>query len=352
MDYSKYKVPIRNMFCILCYANEMPELVRALNSADKELPNLTVIARLFIQESEQIIKRNLYKSYRSIEEDTNQIKGKVLFNQSMQQIANHKAYLTCEMDEFDENNLQNQILKTTLINIMGISLLPKNDKINIQSSLYRFSKVKTIKIQRNHFVRVQLNRNTFYYRKMLLLARLIFELQNMSERVGEINLYEILNEEKKMQKIFEKFILNFYKYEQTEYQSRAEKLKWDLGEGNPNLVPEMNTDISLLSKHTKQKIIIDAKYYSKTLNEYFDIPKIRSGHFYQLYAYLSHSHDTIITRGILVYPTNGTKVDETYTLPIRVGNKVDITTIRIFTIDLNQDWGKIEKQMFDLIESK
>ncbi|HFJ9429009.1 hypothetical protein LKL95_03310 [Bacillus cereus] len=349
MDRSKYKVPIRNLFCILCYANEMPELVRSINSVDKDLPNLMVITKLFIQETNQIIKRNLYKDYRGVEEDTSQIKGKVLFNQSMQQIANHKAYLTCEMDEFDENNLQNQLLKTTLINLMGKSQLPKSDKINIQSLLYKFSKVNTIKVQRIHFFSVQLNRSNLYYRKMLLLARIIFELQNMSEQDGEINLFEILNDEKKMQKIFEKFILNFYRYEQNKYQSRSEKLKWDLGAGNPKLVPDMNTDISLFSKDKEQKIIIDAKYYSKTLIEYYDIQKIRSSHLYQLYAYLSHSHDTIITRGILVYPTNGYNVDETYTLPIRVGNHVNTTTIRIFTVDLSQEWEKIECQMFDLL---
>ncbi|MDQ0972415.1 5-methylcytosine-specific restriction enzyme subunit McrC [Neobacillus niacini] len=352
MDDSKYKVPIRNLFCILCYANEMPELVRAINSADKDLPNLIVIAKLFIQEADQIIKRDLYKSYRSIEEETSQLRGKVLFNQSMQQIMNSKSYLTCEIDEFDENNLLNQLLKTTLVNLIGISQLPQNYKINIRSLLYGLSKVETIKIQRKHFISVLLNRNNFYYRTMLLLARLIYELQNVSEHDGELNLFEILNDEKKMQIIFEKFILNFFKYEQNAFQSRVEKLKWNLGIGNQNLVPEMNTDISLFSKDQKQKIIIDAKYYSKTLIDYFDVRKIRSSHLYQLYSYLNHSHDTISTRGILVYPTNGTSIDETYSLPIQVGNKIIDTTIRIYTINLNQDWGKIREQMLGLLENK
>lgn len=329
----------------------MPELVRAINGADKDLPSIVVIAKLFIQEADQIIKRDLNKSYRNVQESTTQIKGKILFNQSMHQIANHKASLICEVEEFDENNLHNQLLKTTLVNLMGKGQLPQHYKINIRSLLYRLSKVKPIKIQRKHFFSVQLNRNNLYYRTMLLLARFIFELQNISEEDGEINLFEILNDEKKMQNIFEKFILNFYKYEQKDFQSSVEKLKWNLGVGNQNLVPEMKTDISLFSKEKKQKIIIEAKYYSKALNEYFDVQKIRSGHLYQLYAYLSHSHDTIITRGIIVYPTNGTKIDETYTLPIRVGNQVYVTTVRIFTINLNQDWGEIECQMFNLLES-
>jgi 5-methylcytosine-specific restriction enzyme subunit McrC len=111
----------------------------------------------------------------------------------------------------------------------------------------------------------------------------------------------------------------------------------------------MKTDISLIDKADKQKIIIDAKYYADIFLKSFNAQKIRSGHLYQLFTYLNHSSDIYFTRGILVYPTNGFTVDETYTVPIQIGSQVQESTIRIFTLDLNQSWQGIYDRMFELL---
>ena len=51
-------------------------------------------------------------------------------------------------------------------------------------------------------------------------------------------------------------------------------------------LPTMRTDVSLES--STRHIVIDAKYYSKTLQTYFGTDTIHSGNLYQLYAYLKN----------------------------------------------------------------
>lgn len=185
---------------------------------------------------------------------------------------------------------------------------------------------------------------------MLLLARLIYELRNLSDEEGSLDLVNVLNDERKMQVIFEKFILNFYRFEQKQFLSKVEILKWNMFGGNINLLPDMRTDISLIDKINNQKIIIDTKYYANVFLKSFNSDKFQSAHLYQLFTYLNHSSDNCMTRGILVYPTNGIKIDEIYIVPIQVGTTIQSSTIRIFTLDLSQEWKKIYDQMFILLK--
>ncbi len=351
MIEKKYKVPIRNLFCILCYAYEVPEFVSAFKGEDEDLPYLNLLANLFIKETDKIMMRGLMRSYHDHAEETNQLSGKILFEQSLNHIIEKKPALVCEKDGFDEDILINQILKVTLNTLLKVERLSKEQKIKIYMQLNKLRRVSTVKIFRKTFSLIRLNRNELYYQKMLLLARFIFELKNLSDKEGSFNVIDVLNDDRKMQIIFEKFILNFYRFEQRQFLSKVERMKWKMLGGNLGILPEMKTDISLIDRVNKQKIIIDAKYYADIFLKSFNTDKIRSAHLYQLFTYLNHSSDVYLTRGILVYPTNGLKVDEIYTVPIQIGLEIQTSTIRLFTLDLNEKWSKIHDQMLGLLQS-
>lgn len=352
MIEGKYKVPIRNLFCMFCYAHETPELIKSFSGDDEDLPQFHLLADLFIKETEGIMMRGLIRDYHEHTEETNQLSGKISFERSMNYIIHKKPALICEQDQFDENILINQILKATLNELLKVENLSKRQKSQIYLQLLKLQHITTIKLLRQHFIVIRLNRNNMRYQQMLQLSRFIFECKNLSDEEGSFNLVKVINDDRKMQVIFEKFILNFYRYEQDQFLSKSERMKWKMFGSNNALLPDMKTDISLIDKLTGQKIIIEAKYYADVLLKSFQVDKIRSGHLYQLFTYLNHSSDVYLSRGILVYPTNGVKVDETYTIPIQVGSEIKESTIRIFTIDLNQKWRGIYDQMFELLKSQ
>ncbi|PVC67979.1 hypothetical protein C2I27_15220 [Priestia megaterium] len=351
MSDKKYKVPIHNLFCVLCYAYEMPEFVSAFKNEDEDLPNLNLLIDLFVKETDKIMKRGLIRGYNHYTQETSQLSGRILFEQSLNHIIQKRPVLICEKDEFDQDILINQVLKVTLETLLKVKYLPKKQKTKIYMQLNKLRHVSHVKLFRKTFSLIRLSRNESYYQKMLLLARFIFELRNLSDKDGSFNMIAVLNDDKKMQYIFEKFILNFYRFEQYQFLSKVERMKWKMFDGNLGILPKMKTDISLIDRVNKQKIIIDAKYYADIFLKSFNADKIRSTHLYQLFTYLNHSSDVHLTRGILVYPTNGLEVDEIYTVPIQVGLEIQISTIRIFTLNLNRKWSKIHEQMLGLLES-
>jgi 5-methylcytosine-specific restriction enzyme subunit McrC len=106
----------------------------------------------------------------------------------------------------------------------------------------------------------------------------------------------------------------------------------------------MQTDISLES--SERKIIIDTKFYSKTLSNQFDSEKIHSHNLYQMYAYLKQGEYknelSKTSEGIILYP----KVDKELISKVTLENH----KITIATIDLNQNWQRIHENLLDLLK--
>ena len=105
----------------------------------------------------------------------------------------------------------------------------------------------------------------------------------------------------------------------------------------------METDISLRDEN--RTIIIDTKYYKKTLQSYYDSESIHSANLYQLFAYLKNleakNDQDAQAEGILLYPVVNKK--------LRLKYKMHGHTVRINTVDLAQDWKSIKKELLELV---
>lgn len=75
---------------------------------------------------------------------------------------------------------------------------------------------------------------------------------------------------------------------------------------------------------------------------------IHSGHLYLLFTCLQHISDAASVHGILLYPTNGTAVDETYMLSLPQGIRA-VLLLSGYTLDLNQPWSNIYQQLLALV---
>ena len=61
------------------------------------------------------LKQGLYREYLNRKEDVAVVRGKIDMPGTIQNRLARKRVLTCEYDELSENNLLNQILKTTVM---------------------------------------------------------------------------------------------------------------------------------------------------------------------------------------------------------------------------------------------
>ena len=112
----------------------------------------------------------------------------------------------------------------------------------------------------------------------------------------------------------------------------------------------MRLDIYLENK--EESIIIDTKYYPNFLkNSYYSNDKrtLISGNLYQMYTYLNHLNSSKKTKGVLLYPYNGESISEKYEVDIMNSNQINKSVLQIQTIDLSQEWRKIEEELNRII---
>jgi 5-methylcytosine-specific restriction enzyme subunit McrC len=125
----------------------------------------------------------------------------------------------------------------------------------------------------------------------------------------------------------------------------AEQIAWDVSSphaASADLLPIMRTDVSLRS--INKTIIIDAKYYGQTLQSHREHESVRSGHLYQLFAYIKNLERNggpdATAEGILLYPKVQRDVD--------FRSVIQGHPLRAKTIDLMQPWGAIRRELLSL----
>ena len=69
-------------------------------------------------------------------------------------------------------------------------------------------------------------------------------------------------DEQRMCRLYERFILEYYRKEHPEIKASASQIPWQLDDDFDSMLPIMQTDIMLSKGNTT--LIIDAKYYGHT----------------------------------------------------------------------------------------
>jgi 5-methylcytosine-specific restriction enzyme subunit McrC len=342
-------IPIENIYYLLCYAwdnLEEKDLVKVDPIGDTRLADL--FAKVLINGIYYLRRRGLDRGYLDFAEETGHLRGKINFNQTIKRNLLTCAKAHCEFDNLDHSILHNQILKATILRLLKVKDLDGHLKYDLIDLLRWFCEIDTITLTSSVFRRIQLNRNNAFYRFLMNVCELIFENLLVTEITGETQFRDFMRDDRAMERLFEKFILSFYKKEQDDFHVSASKIKWYcriLDEKSRAFLPEMRTDVTLSSR--ENMIIIDAKYYSQPLvfNEMKE--QIRSTHLYQIYAYVKnaeHIDDSgKCCTGIMLYPTVDHDFDFKY--------EMEGHLIRFCSINLNQAWRGIHKDLLQLIES-
>jgi 5-methylcytosine-specific restriction enzyme subunit McrC len=337
-----FKVPIRNLFCILSYMNEMPELVKSLSAVDEDLITYDFLAKQFLKEVESLKHRGFVRDYVVIKESTSHLGGRVMMNDSMPYIVARQPVVVCEKDQYSANILFNQVMKSTLKAISGNRYVKEETRRRSFSFLDYLPEVDSLHLTKEIFSKVYYGRHNVHYKRMIHIARLLHEFTILSHKHGNWSLFSAEVDENSLNQIFEKFLYHFYRIEKKDYLVSSEVMQWQL-EGNRAFLPTMKTDISLTHKNGKQKIVIDAKFYKNMFQENFGKASFHSHNLYQLFTYLMHQPKELQLRGILIYPFNGREVDETYRWDERI-------RVEVKTINLDDSWSEIYSELFSFIK--
>jgi len=280
-------------------------------------------------------------------EDTKRPRGKIDFARTLKRNLLIENRLSCDFDELDYNVLHNRILKTTIANVMAVENLDSDLKEGLHEINRRLWEINEVILSAQLFRRVQLHRNNYYYGFLLSVCELVFDTLLASEDRGNMRFRDFARDENKMAKLFESFVRNFYVLEQDRFRVQSLKIAWQVESGTDqaiNYLPEMKTDVCLTSQ--ARKIILDCKFYRDALQTNWQKRTLHSAHLYQLFAYLRNKESDDgwnDCEGILLYPTVGTPLNVTY--------KIQRHSMVVRTVNLNQDWRSIHKEMLEVISN-
>ena len=329
---------------MLCYAWDRlkeKDYVPVDQEEEKDISHL--LTRVLIRSLASLIKRGFYREYRSIIEETATLRGKIQFQESINAFTFKRAKMVCEYDEMTHDILHNQIIKTTLHHLLHVEELDKELKAKVYAMYGSFDGISLVKLHTKQFTTMKLHRSNRHYGFVLDICKLLFESLLINEEQSTAQFSNFDRNHKAMANLFENFVRKFYQAETSYQHVKSEVIYWDAQGKDAAFLPRMNTDISLES--SDEKIIMDTKYYHKTMSEHHETEKVLSGHLYQLFAYLSNNEqknrDGKPTRGILLYPKVKKDLDLSFTLKDY--------PVKVCTVDLSRDWRVVQERLLEVV---
>ena len=334
---------IQNIYYMLSYAFKVLQEKSYRDIETEKFENVAdLLSEILIKGVKRELKRGILKGYVDTEDTLSTIKGKINISETInhQTLINNKV--VCKYDEFTENVYLNKIIKTTMQYLLH-SDISKERKKRLKNILAYFKEVDTLDVYDINW-KINYNKNNQNYRMLIYICNFIIKGLLQTTKNGKTRLLDFADDQK-MSSLYEKFILEYYKKEYPEINAKASFINWQLDNGFDLFLPQMRSDITL-SKGNKI-LIIDAKYYGDNLEHYYDSNKISSDNIYQIFTYVKNkafeNPDNNVS-GMLLYAKTEAQIqpDADYQMS---GN-----TISVKTLDLNQPFINIKKQLDDIIK--
>lgn len=334
---------IKNIYYMLSYAFNVLRQSNYDEVASEQFDNAQdLFAAILGKGVAQQLKQGLYREYVTQHETLSVMRGKLDMPETIRNRIQHKQKLGCEFDELSENNLMNQILKTTIHYLLADEGVDDNRKITLKKELVFFDGVELLEPNMIPWKRLQYQRNNRNYEMLMNICYFVLDGMLQTTDKGEYKMVRFSDDH--MARLYEKFILEYYSQHHAYLtEVKAAQVKWNLvgdnAESMVRFLPIMQTDITLRMKD--RILIIDAKYYGQTLQKQFDKYSLHSNNIYQIFTYVKNQdkNNTGNVAGILLYAK--TDEDVTPDCMFNLGGNL----IGAKTLDLNKDFALIAAQL-------
>ncbi|MGE8205373.1 McrC family protein [Heyndrickxia sp. NPDC080065] len=328
---------IQLLFRLLSFSNylKVKELPTPMMISKYHNDILEVFIGIFIREFLNEYKLNVHRQYESIEENIQFIKGKILFQKSLLRNhgLNHQHYVKYE--EFTEDTLLNQIFKTTIVRLLGITKIAENKKL-LKVGLLYLQDVQTINLNRSIFKRIQFNKLNAQYLPIFNLAKLFYHNQQAGFSNGPDYTFTFLIP---LNELFEYTVYKMLSKIEG-YSVLYQKPQKYLDEKKKSF--KLKPDITIY-RDDKIQVIVDAKYKNPIRG--FNV-NVSQTDIYQMLAYaLAYNCKKIF----LIYPV--LRVNQKFENPLE---EYEIETengvVKIFILHVDICRSNLDEILNDLME--
>ncbi len=333
------RIYIKNIFYMLAYAFDSlgkPEY------EDLEKENFENAQDLFAWILSvwigQLRKKGFHREYVRRQEDLTTIRGKIDMPGSIRNKIARKQTLSCRFDELSENNILNQILKTTSMLLIRHGEVSNAHKDSLKTEMHYFTDVDVLEPSLIQWP-TRFQRNTEIYRLPIGVCKMVLQDMLLTTEKGD---YRLMKEpsDLRMCRLYEKFILNYYAKHHSCLKPKSKQLTWALDADSENVPPTMQTDVYL--EKGEDILIIDAKYYNSNTQVNHDKHSVHSGNLYQILTYVKNCQIMNGKRrvsGMLLYAKTDEDIQPNEVYKIH-GNQISVKTL-----DLNTPFNELARQL-------
>lgn len=337
-------IQIKNIYYMLSYAFQILRQDNYEQISTESFENIQdMFAAILGKGVSKQLKQGLYREYVGYSDNLSTLHGKLNLQETIKNKISKNNKLYCEFDELSENNLLNGILKTTMIMLVRHPEVALERKRLLKKNLLFFNDVDEINIQEIRWQNIRFRRGNQDYRMLINVCNLVLEGMILSTEKGNVKWATYIDEQR-MSRLYEKFILEYYRYHHPDLAPNADQIPWILDDGIADFLPVMQTDITL--KNSERVLIIDAKYYTSTMQTQFNTSTIHSNNLYQIFTYVKNMdvNDKRLVSGMLLYAKTEEKIqpDQVYMMS---GNRISVKTL-----DLNKEFNLIATQLEKIVE--
>ena len=338
-------IRIQNIYHMLAYAFQVLREQGYRDVATEEFANpAELCASILARGVSSQLKRGLGREYVDRTDTLSTLRGKIEVSESVKTRSVLRRQLVCSYDEFNVDTRMNRVLKATMV-LLVRSDIARARKKELKRLLVYFGDVGDIDLATVDW-HMRFDRNNQTYRMLMNVCWLVAKGLLQTQADGTSRLMDFLDEQR-MSRLYEKFILEYYRREHPELGAGAPYIGWVLDDDFDYMLPAMHSDITLTLGGTV--LIIDAKYYSHTMQQQFDKRSVHSGNLYQIFTYVKNKEAELTEQehevsGMLLYAKTDEQIqpDGMYHMS---GNKISVKTL-----DLNMEFSDIAKQLDAIAE--
>ncbi|WP_282851652.1 McrC family protein [Gulosibacter sediminis] len=144
------------------------------------------VAALFVRACQQTFRRGLLRSYRRTRQDLAYVRGKILIPQTVRRVA--PVPVAVESDVFDEDNLENSILRSALQLVRTSPIVSDRTRVGAHRQWREIRHVAQLRDPLEASARVVWTRQNMAYEQAIRLARIILASGSISPDDGALGI--------------------------------------------------------------------------------------------------------------------------------------------------------------------
>ena len=341
------QIPVRNLYVLLLYAWDALDLIDPIVVGEEKLDEpRDLLANVLLQGCNHVLRRGIDHYYSEEREETALPRGRIDFSASVRLRVRRSIQIATEYEDWSPDTQANRVLKAALWTLMSASDLPVQLRSLLGRAHRQFGAVTQIPLSSGAIERVKLHRNNRVYRLLMDVSRMIEESVIPNETGTGWHFRDILRDKGALRRLFQRFIYNFLRREQTTFRISADAYGWAgkrVERDGAVGLPRMHTDVVL--RAADRSIVLDTKFTPRAFSIFRGSTTVRPAHMYQIFAYMTNLRrreaEGCAVEGILLYPSTDPAGFDLHW-------HVDGMALRVTSVNLAADWPVLKASLLNL----